>query len=142
MVTSLLVYGTLLTFPLAIKELPGQEERMAAMRCSREESAKLTSELRTKTALRSCLPPATKYDLIPGQRVRVYLECSKRWEGPLRIERISGKPVWITDDQRRKQFCIAKVIPDPSDSADQELARLINGFTQFESGSIPGILLT
>lgn len=56
LVTYFLVYGNLPTFPIGTKYLPGQSERLAAMRCARDEISRITSELRIRTALKSKLP--------------------------------------------------------------------------------------
>lgn len=59
LVPSFLVYGTLPTFPAGTKDLPGQCERMAAMRCARDDFSRITSELRIRSALKSKLPAPT-----------------------------------------------------------------------------------
>lgn len=52
------------------------------------------------------------------------------------------KEIWVTDGNTSKQFSKTMVITDPGDSSDRELRRLLEGFQQFQSGRMPGVLLT
>lgn len=142
LVPSLLVFGTIPTFPITESNRPEQAERLAAMAKARDEMAKISAELRIQTALRSRLPPSTRYHLSPGDQVRVYRERSSRWEGPFTITKTREKEVWVTDGNREQHFNRCQVIPDPDDASDKELRRLLSGFENLKSGPPPGILLT
>lgn len=50
---------------------------MAALETAKREMATITAEARIKQALRSNLPPATRYDVKPGDEVLVYREDNK-----------------------------------------------------------------
>lgn len=73
--------------------------------------------------------------------MRVYREKSKRWEGLFRVEKMREE-IWVNDGKMGKQFSRTMVLPDPNDSSDKELARLLEEFRQLKSGRVPGILLT
>lgn len=142
LVPSLLVFGTLPTFPIVSSDRPEQADRLSAMKRARDEMAKITAELRIREALRSRLPPSTRYHLAPGDKVRVFRERSQRWEGPFTITKTREKEVWVTDGAKEKHFNRSQVIPDPKDTGDRELRRLLAGFTSLKSGPPPGIMLT
>lgn len=50
---------------------------MQALETVKREMAAIAAELRIKQSLRSKLPPATKYDIKPGDDVLVYREKEK-----------------------------------------------------------------
>ena len=75
----------------------------------------------SKTALKSKLPPATRYLVKPGDYVRVYRESSKKWEGPFKVKRVSSKLVSVTDGNKVKTFSITAVLPIPSNEYDPDL---------------------
>lgn len=77
LVPSKLVYGVDPSLPVANAHLPSQRERMAALETAKREMATITAKLRIPQALRSKLPPATQYDIIPGDIVLVYRKMEK-----------------------------------------------------------------
>lgn len=147
-VPSLLVYGSLPTFPAVGMNIPEQKTRMKALAAAKQEMASITAKLRIQQALRSRLPPATQYALKPGDMVRVYRDqgtgASKKgdWTGPWEIVKICGKEVFVDWNGEHKHFNISKVIPDPAQTGDHDLERLIQSFDQFRSSPPPGILIT
>lgn len=76
-VPSRLIYGIEPAFPVVNSSLPAQNERMAAIETGKREMATITAENRIKQALRSKLPPATRYDINPGEEVLIYREEKK-----------------------------------------------------------------
>lgn len=70
-VPSLLVLGSLPSFPAINMDVPAQRERMAALQSSREEMASISERLLVKEALHSKLPPFTRYLISPGDAVHV-----------------------------------------------------------------------
>ncbi|CDF34787.1 unnamed protein product [Chondrus crispus] len=70
-VPSRLVYGVDPAFPVVNAQLPAQRERMAALETAKLEMATITAQLRIQQALKSKLPPASRYDIRPGDEVLV-----------------------------------------------------------------------
>lgn len=139
-IPSMLVFGTLPTFPGGKSNDREQELRMEVIRVTRREIETITAELRIKAALKARLPPSTEFDIRPGMRVRVYREAIKRWEGPFNVARTMGKQIWVTDGASTKQFNCTQVLPDPADTADREMSRLLEGFQNLNSGGYPAYL--
>lgn len=76
-VPSLLLFGFLRTYLLTNARLPGQSTRMKATIAARHEMARIITEQRINTALRSKLFPTTRYHIYPGDQVLVYREEKK-----------------------------------------------------------------
>lgn len=83
--SSLLVFGIIPTFTVTESDRPEQSELLAAMDNSRDEMAKICTELRIQTALKSQLLLLKKYHLSSVEIVRVYSVRSNCWEGAFRI---------------------------------------------------------
>lgn len=71
----------------------------------------VVAEERIKRALRSKLPPTTKYQLSPGDLVRVYREVKRKWVGPVQIIRLQNKIFHVTDGIKVKAFNRVQVMP-------------------------------
>lgn len=97
LVPSMLGFGMVPTFPTGDNNMKRQAERMGVMKTVGSEMERITSESRIKASLNARLPPAKKYNFRPGQMVRVYIEASRKWEGPFKIRKIREKLIWITD---------------------------------------------
>ena len=78
-VPSRLVYGVDPALQVVNAHLPAQRERMAALEAAKREMATISAELRIQQALRAKLPPATRYDIKPGDDVLVYREKENEW---------------------------------------------------------------
>lgn len=104
MIPSTKVFGTLPIFPTVDNNLSGGKDRMGVIKSSRVEMEKITFELLIKTGLKAKLQRATKYDLKPGQKIRLYREASNKMEGPFSIVSIFEKQVTVTDGRKWKQF--------------------------------------
>lgn len=137
LVPSILVFGTIPTFPSREINHCGQDERMDFIRTAMEEMERIATELRINTSLKSKLPPATRYYFSPVQNGRVYRGNSRRWEGPSKVAKVHGKLVLITDVATNKNYSCTQLLPDPSDVADREMSRLWEGFNTFGTGCIP-----
>lgn len=142
LVPSYLVFGVIPTFPSFNTELPEQRDRMKAISFARREMAKISSKLKIQYALRSKLPPATEYDISPGQFVYVFREAEKLWNGPYKVTKVNEKEVFVIINDSIRQFNISQVLPDTSECHDNELERLKQSIEQFLSNAPPGIFLT
>ena len=131
LVPSLLVFGALPSFPAPATNHPNQEERFQALRLARQEMETIVAQTRIKTALRSKLPPATKYLIKPGDDVRVYRERSKRWNGPFKVTKVSDKIISVTDGEKVKQFNITSVLPMKPRANDTDLTRDMSGIERY-----------
>lgn len=74
LVPSLLVFGSVPSFSAMNMDIPIQRERMAALATAYREMASISAKLRVQEALRSKLPPSTRYLISPGDKVHVYRE--------------------------------------------------------------------
>ena len=115
-----LVFGTQPAFPIAPRSNPTQMTRFAALRSAREEMAQIICERRLNEASRRKLPESTSYLLKPSDKVRVYRESSKAWDGPFFITKTDRKVVTVTDGVKAKNFNISQIrpasttVPDPA----------------------------
>jgi len=126
LVPSLLVFGVLPSFPSPSRNTPDQQERFEALRNARAEMESIVAEQRIRKALKSKLPPATKYLIKPGDQVRVYRELSKRWDGPFTVTKVSNKIISVTDGNTVKEFNITSILPIPPSTNDQDLLHDMN----------------
>lgn len=128
-VPSRLVYGIDPAFSVVNAQLPAQKERMAALETAKREMAMISNELRIQQALRSKLPPATKYDTKPEDDVLVYREEEKEWLGPHRVIKMMEKEVYVdwNGTGKEKHYNLSQVIPMPKGQGDRELKRFLEG---------------
>ena len=141
-VPTTLVYGCSPSFPFLNSKLPKQRDRMRMLMVARREMATIIAERRISRALSSKLPPSTQYLIETGDRVRVYREGKKLWEGPYNVTKICQKEVFVEIEGREKHFNISQILADPAALGDKELARLLQGFTQFKTTGPPEIMMT
>lgn len=147
-VPSLLVFGSLPSFPAVNMDVPMQKERMAALQTARKEMASVVARLRVQEALRSKILPSTHFLIKPGDAVHVYREgksgCKRTgsWKGPFTVEKVVGKIITVEWDGKPKQFNISQVLPDSEVNGEHELQKLVKAFDQFRSSPPPGILVT
>lgn len=111
LVPTLLVYGTLPTLPVTNGVNLAQKERMQALSLARDEMATLVAEQRILRALRSKLPPASKYNLQSGDLVRVYWEKERKLLGQVQIVKVEHKIIHVTDGITVKPFSRVQVMP-------------------------------
>lgn len=78
LVPSFLVFGILPTFAAFNTQLPSQKDRMAAITSAQKEMATISAQLKIQTALRSKLPPATEYLVMPNEYVHVFREKPRK----------------------------------------------------------------
>lgn len=121
LVPSLLVFSALPTCPAPLQHKPRQVDRFKALNAARREMEASVAEQHIRLALTSKLPLATRFNLEPGQQVRVYREEHRRWIGPYnKVARISDKQVYITDGKTTRPFNITHVIPATAISKDTD----------------------
>ena len=72
LVPSLLVFGVLPSFPSPSRNNPDQQERFEALKSARAEMESIVAEQRIRKALKSKIPPATKYLIKPDDQIRLY----------------------------------------------------------------------
>lgn len=142
LVSLLLLFGVVPTFPNVSSELPAQRERLASLDAARKEMETITAELRIETALRAKLPPSTRYLIQPGNSVLVYCEKSRQYEEPYKVSRVCDKELYVVNMGVEKLFNIAQVLPEPSERGDKELKHLLDGMEQFKTGPPPGVYVT
>ena len=149
LVPTYLVYGTFPSFPICRNAPPSQEDRMRALATARAEMATITSEPRVMRALKSKLPPATQYDIQAGDHVLVYQEGTGgygrrvgQYVGPFRVEKITGKQVFVRRNNRVSQYSITHVIPDPAERGDRELQTMLHAMQQFRTPEPNGVFVT
>lgn len=117
LVPTLLAFSSLPNIPITATDVCTQRESMAALKTAREEMSTLGVTQRISTALSARLPPATRYLIHPGDRVRIYRECSRAWEGPFLVIRDTKKQSWIVDQRDKAQlFRISQLLPERSES--------------------------
>lgn len=81
------------------------------MSAALEEESQGTSEARINRALRIQVSPAARMLILPGDKVRIYREDTRRWEGPFTTTRIVRKQVWVPDEKAAKSFPLSAVLP-------------------------------
>lgn len=96
LVRSLLVYGLLTRLP-GYHGHPTQAYGKATVESALYEAAQAVCEALNNRALRSQLPPSSHLIVRPGNKVRVYREASRFWEGPFTATSIARKNVCVTD---------------------------------------------
>lgn len=138
-VPSRFVYGVDHALQVVKSYLPAQHERMAALETAKREMSTITAGLRIRQALRSKLPPATRYDIQQGIEVLVCRKKEKQWVGPYRVVRVMEKEVYVDWDGEKKHFNLCQVVPMPQTQRDRELKRLLEGMKQFKSDPPPGV---
>lgn len=72
LVPLLLVFGSIPSFPVSNRKLPGKSERRQAIANARLEMGNIFVEQRITRAIKSNIPPAVSYDIIAGEDVLVY----------------------------------------------------------------------
>lgn len=103
--------------------------------------ATISAKLQIQSALRAKLPPATSYNVSPGDQVYVFREDAKRWHGPYTVKSVCDKEVYLEVDGIINHFNISQLLPDRADVADTELQRLKESLQQFKSNDLSGIML-
>lgn len=90
------------------KPLPQQRERMAAMAMARGKMATVTAELGISQLIRSKLPRATLFLHESCGRVRVYRERDRKMHRPIKVIRVTGKAVTVTDGTKAMTYEISQ----------------------------------
>lgn len=109
LVPSLLAFGRLPLFP-AHEGHPTQGQRKASVTVALVEASQAACEARVNKAIRSQVPPSARLLVHLGQKVTIFRENSRRWEGPFTVTRIVRKSVWVTDGLKVETFPISAVL--------------------------------
>lgn len=136
LVPSLLVFGQLPRFPPHSSTLLSHSDRLNAINIARREMADITATLRIQRALRSKLPPATKYNVAPGDNVYAYNEKLKRWNGPYQVTRTFEKSIWVQRPDKEAQYSIDHILPvqhTPHSTFVNHLSSSFKDFTTTQS---------
>jgi hypothetical protein len=116
LIPKLLVFGTMPQIPLMqgnLSPYTGQEQRDIALRAATAEYQKYVSERRLQEALRAKPSPAMNCLYQPGDRVLVYRERPKLWDGPYSFVMQDGKIVTVklNDETVEQRFNVSSVKP-------------------------------
>lgn len=133
LVPTLLVYGALPRFSPSSTDLPGHVEKMEAMEIARLEYTDITAKLKIQQALRSNLPPATKYLVSPGDSVYVYKEKEKRWRGPYTVTKTLQRQVWVQRPDKEAQYSLDHVLPVEEADGTGLLSQVFFALKQYKS---------
>lgn len=79
LVPTLMVFGELPSLPITYDSYRMHAEKVSALRTAREEMSSFVAPSRSAEALSSSLPPAARYKIDPGDRVRAFRERPGRW---------------------------------------------------------------
>lgn len=146
LVHTLLVFGTLPRLPTGTSPFPDQDARHRALSTARREYETIVSHRRIREALNSRVPPAADRIIVPGDRVRVFLETNGRLSIPHKVLSVIDKQIWLDVDGRRVQHNISQVVPVTPPPADHLVALLhtvLDGSMQPDpAAQEPLILLT
>ena len=121
---------------------PAQSERMEALDTAERDMVTSSTENRIKQELRSKLPPATKYNIQPGDNVLIYRQKEKEWMEPHRFARIFEKEILVDWEGNETHFNLTQSLPMPREQGNRELKRLLQGMEQFKSNPLPGVFIT
>lgn len=111
LVSSMLVFGTMPTFPTPPNAFPKQAERFSALPLARSEKETITAENSIKVALRSKVPPAKHYRTRHADKSRVHREHIGSWKGPYDVTKVLRKSIHVSDFLMVKHFNISSILP-------------------------------
>lgn len=138
LVPSLPVFDLIPSLPDIKKPLPEQRDRMAALSMARAEMSTIAAELRISQAIRYNIPPAIHFKFRPGDDVRVYNEKERRWCGPFKIMRLSGREVVVTNGIKTPTYGTSQVLPSVAVTHDRDLRKLLSGMKNHTEGYVQG----
>ncbi len=81
------------------------------MQAARREIASITTELRIRKALMSCVPRNSDLVIEVGDLVRIFRETDERYIGPYPVIGVDGTHVFIFDNHREVKFNEHQVLP-------------------------------
>lgn len=96
LVPSLLFFDILPSFPCSNTKAVFQIERLNALKTALPEMKIFVAGNHIQRALHSNIPPATKYLVKPGYKVRIFRDESREWEGQFTVAKTSIKIMSIT----------------------------------------------
>lgn len=80
LVPSLLIFGTLQSFPMTTANTTEQKVSIEMMQTARSEVAQIRAEQRIATAIKAKVPPSAKFRLKQGDIVMAYSEAERKWK--------------------------------------------------------------
>lgn len=123
-VPSLIVFGELPSFPAPSTTNRNQMERFNAFTLARAEKETILAQ-KNKNGNQEQLPPVTKYLIRPGDNERVCREQLKRWDGSLKVTKVSDKIISLTNEQMVNPFNINAILPIAATTNDTDLKQYI-----------------
>lgn len=110
LVPTLLVFGISPRLPISPKELPGQIQRMKAMKAARREMSRITAQARITMALTRNAPKGTDSNIAIGDEILWYRDKPiGRWTGPHLVMDKRDKLLEINDGDRQHTVSIDRV---------------------------------
>lgn len=133
LVPSKLVFGITPRFPIISTDLPNQRNRMAALARAQMEMNSIVSERRVQSALTKEIPPAANRTYQLGERVLVFSELSKCWEGPYTVIHVLGRMVTVSsiDGSYRQTFNAFQMKP----YYEAAIHYTLSNISMFQSGT-------
>lgn len=104
--------------------------------------ASISARLRVSSALRAKLPPASRYDVNPGDAVFVYKEAEKRWKGPFRVVKVADKQVYVDRNGVEAHYSLDHVLPERAVDGEGLIRQIHVGFASLTSLPPPQVFLT
>lgn len=95
LVPSLLTFGIIPRFPIISTDLPAQRERMQTLAGAQMEMNAIVSERRTMQVLTKWVPQSVDAVYAVYDKVLVYREIPKKWEGPFVVTKIEGSIITV-----------------------------------------------
>lgn len=118
-----------------------RKSRQKMIRFAGDQKLKIKTEQRIATALKTNIPPLTKYTLMAGDEVLALSEGERRWILILSIIDIEPEKVLMYTGQRVLKLQIAKVPPKVTAEDDKEMATLHNVTSLFSTGGTSRVLV-
>jgi hypothetical protein len=104
LVPSLLVFVMVLRFPIIDANVPDQEQRVLAMKVSREEYQNVVAEMRVKAALLHNVPAAADMQYKEGDLMLAKYENRDTWDGPFEVVAVDDKILTVRDPNNLKRW--------------------------------------
>lgn len=141
-VPKMLVFGTLPTLPILNKNIPGNEDRLKALRTARDEIANIRAEQAIRRAIKNNNLSAAHYELKSGDKVYAYSESRDKWILGLKLVEVEDKNAWINDGHRIYKLSILQIMPEPKHGVRDAVYALIKSPLQLKTNLIPSVFIT
>lgn len=138
----MLVFGTLATFSIFNKDLPGNKDRMKALRTARDGVAKIRAEQAIRRAIKHNTPPAVHYKLNSGDKVYEYSESSAKRISGLTLVQRKEENAWINDGHKSNKLNVSQIMPESMHGARDKVCALIKSLSQVKTNPLPDVFIT